>query len=485
MKLQNEIARGLKWTAGAKLGSQLITWGITIWVMRLLDPSDYGLLALATVLLALLAMFAEAGLIQALVQKPDITRQTMQRAYGIVWSVNLLLCALLNLCAELAAAFYAEPRLVPVIRCLSLQFLIVPFGVIPDVILQRKLEYKWRSLIELATAVTASVVTLAMALAGQGVWALVAGMLATSVTKAVLLNCAAPFLALPHFSLGGMRQLVLFGGNITASRLLWFLFTQADAVIVGRLLGDHMLGLYSVAMHLASLPVKRVSAILNQVVFPVAARFQHDRAAITAQLLKAIGYVSAVAFPVLWGMSCVSYELIPVLLGPGWEGAILPFQILTLVMPFRMIVGFLPTVTDAIGRSDVALRNGALGCIVMPVAFYVGSHWGIAGVAYSWVIAYPFVVFINLRRMLAVIGIPTRDVARRVAPALAAAGAMYGAVWGVRLAWFGGGGSSQAVALALEIASGMVAYVLSSLVCNRTLVMEVAQRLRRRPRLAG
>lgn len=473
MKLHTEVLRGLKWTAGAKLGSQLITWGITISVMRLLAPADYGLLAMATVFLALLGMFAEVGLGPALVQRAELPPALLRSAYGVVWAVNFTLFALLNLTAELIAGLYAEPRLIPVLQVLSLQFLVIPFSVVPEVMLQRKLEYKRRSLIELVTTVTASIVTLLMAIAGHGVWALVAGMLTTVVCKAVLMNCVAPYFVLPSFALDGMRQLVMFGANVTASRFLWFFFTQVDAVIVGRLLGQHVLGLYSVAMHLASLPVQRVSAILNQVAFPAAARFQHDRAAIRTQLLKAIAYVSLIAFPVLWGMSCVAHELIPVLLGKDWEEAILPFQILTLVMPFRMIIGFLPTVTDAIGRSDVALRNAVLGCVVMPAAFYVGSHWGIAGVAYAWLIAYPVVLFVNLRRMIAVIGIPLRDVADKVAPALAAAAGMYGAVWTVRVAWRG---SNDVIALVVEVLCGVCAYIVFSLLINRSLVTEVLRR---------
>lgn len=473
MKLHTEILRGLKWTAGAKFSSQIVTWVITIYVMRLLNPSDYGLLSMATVFLALLGMFAEVGLGPALVQKAELEAQTVRRAFGVIWSVNLGLFALLNLGAEVVAAFYGEPRLVPVLRVLSLQFLVIPFSVIPEVMLQRRLEYKWRSLIELATAVSASLVTLCMAITGHGVWSLVAGMLTTAVCKAVLMNCVSPYLVFPSFTLSGMRQLVVFAGNVTGSRFLWFFFTQADTVIVGRVLGEHILGLYSVAMHLASLPVQRVSGILNQVAFPAAARFQHDRAAIGTQLLKAIGYVSLIAFPVLWGMSAVGPDLLPVLLGPDWGEAVLPFQILPLVMPFRMIVGFLPTVTDAIGRSDVALRNALLGCVVMPIAFYIGSRWGIAGVAYAWLVAYPLVLFLNLRRMLAVIGIPLAAVARQIAPALASAGGMMAVVWATRMLWTGHAG---VVKLAAEIVSGMVGYALFSLVCNRALVTELLRR---------
>lgn len=476
MKLHSEILRGLKWTAGAKLGGQLITWGVTIYVMRLLSPADYGLMAMATVFLALLGMFSEVGLGPALVQSADLSPQVLRRSYGIVWMVNLALFVLVNLLAEPIASFYAEPKLVLVFRALTLQFLIIPLGVIPEVLLQRKLDYKLRSLSEFTSAIVSSVVTLVLALADFGVWALVWGMLATLICKVTMLNVLAPFRVLPSFSLQGMRKLVLFGGNVTASRLLWFFFTQADAVIVGRLLGEHVLGLYSVALHLASLPVQRVSGILNQVAFPAASRFQHDKAAIRTQLLKAIGYISLIAFPLLWGMSCIAYELIPVLLGAGWGDAILPFQILTLVMPFRMIVSILPTITDALGRADVSMRNSLLGCVIMPISFYVGSQWGIIGVAYAWLSAYPVVLLINLLRMLGVIGIPLTDMVRQVMPALVSAAGMYGVVWGVRTVW--SASQAPAVALAVEVVVGVGAYVAFSLLCNRALVLELLRQIR-------
>lgn len=476
MKLHSEILRGLKWTAGARLGAQLITWGVTIYVMRLLSPADYGLMAMATILLSLLGLFAEVGMGPALVQSADLSPQALRRAYGIVWLVNLSLFLLVNGLTELIAQFYAEPRLVWVIRVLTLQFLITPLGVIPEVLLQRKLDYKHRSLSELSSVTVSSLVTLCMAIAGFGVWALVWGMLAGLVCKVGMLNVLAPFRAMPSFSLEGMRKLVVFGGNVTASRILWFIFMQADAVIVGRLLGEHVLGLYSVALHLASLPVQRISGILNQVVFPAASRFQHDRAAIRTQLMKATAYISLVAFPLLWGMSCVAYELIPVLLGDGWVDAILPFQILTLVMPFRMIVSLLPTITDALGRSEVSMRNSLLGCIVMPIAFYIGSQWGIVGVAYAWLTAYPIVLFINLLRMLGVIGIPLMDMVRHVMPALVSAAGMYAVVWGVRIGWLAG--HAPAMALAVEIVAGVCGYVAISLVCNRTLVLELLRQVR-------
>ena len=479
MKFKTEIVRGLKWTAGAKFASQLVTWGITIFVMRLLAPADYGLLAMASVFLALLGMFAEIGLGPALVQQAEATPQKLRQSFGVILLINLGLFALLNILAPLIALFYAEPKLTSVIRIMSLQFLLIPFIVIPEVLLQRRLEFKFRSLGEFGSTVVGSIATLILAIGGFGVWALVIGNVAGVLFRAIFFNVVAPFREWPSFSLHGMRSTLAFGGHVTGSRFLWFAFTQADTVIVGRVLGGEILGVYSVALHLATLPLQRVTAILNQVAFPAFSRFQHERELIATQLLKALSLIALVAFPVFWGMSGVAPELVAVLLGPKWAEAILPMQILTLVMPFRAVVGFLPSVTDAIGRPDIGLSNALLGCIVMPIAFFVGAQWGIRGVSLAWLIVYPVVLAINMRRMVAAIGVRLRDVMLRLRPTLLCAVGMYLAIAGTRLLTKTLGG--QFTALVIEIAVGGLTYIALTLLLNPGAVSDLKPMFTRKP----
>ena len=373
MTLREQVLSGLKWTAGAKLGGQIITWGITLMVIRLLSPEDYGLLAMATVFLAFLLMMAEVGLGPALVQKQDVDEVSLRQTFGIVIVVNLSLLVALNLLAPLIARFFEDERLVQILPVLSLQFLIIAITIVPEVQLQRKLEFKNLSLIDLTAAVSSSVLTLLLAFAHYGVWALVCGSLFAGVWKAVAINVMAPFRVLPSFSWRGMRGVLVFGGNITMARLLWFFFTQIDVVIVGKLLGKEMLGLYSIAMHLASLPVQRVSGILNQVAFPVFSRFQHDREKLGDFIIKAMRTLSFIAFPILWGISSIASEIVSLFLGQRWENAILPLQLLSLMMPLRMLNNFLPSVTDALGRPDIGLKNVLLASIVMPISFMIGE----------------------------------------------------------------------------------------------------------------
>ena len=465
MTLRRQLLTGMKWTAGARLCGQLFTWGITLIVMRLLAPSDYGLLAEAGVFVAFLIMLSEAGLGPALVQRTQLDDADIRRSFGLVIVINAALIVALNVLAPVIAAFFREPRLIHILQVLSLQFVIICVSVIPDSLMKRRLAFKQLSLIDLATAVIASLGALALAASGYGVWSLVISNLLGNLVRAIILNRVSPVNVAPSFSLRGMRRLLVFGGNVTGARILWFLFVQSDVVIVGRLLGSDALGIYSIALHLASLPVQRVSAILNQVIFPVIARYQDDHSGIRRFVTKATGATGLLAFPLLWGLSCTAPQLVAVILGSKWEASAVPLQLIALVMPLRMLVSLLPSATDALGRPDVAFRNALLSAIVMPLAFIVGARWNVIGVALAWLTVYPLIVFFNTQRMLAVVGLKLRDVLRSLAPAGASALLMYAAVSAaegllVRIL-------NDPWRLAVMILVGAVVYISSMFVLNR------------------
>jgi O-antigen/teichoic acid export membrane protein len=382
-------------------------------------------------------------------------------------------CAL----TPLVAVFYGEPRLAPILYVMALQFLVAPLGMIPEVLLQRKLEYKKRSLIEMSSAIVASVVTLLLALSGAGVWSLVLGNLAGVAWRTVTVNIAAPFPHFPLFSLAGMRSLLGFGSTVVMSRCLWTLYMQMDVMIIGRVLGGKALGIYSVAMHLASLPVQRVTAILNQVAFPALARFQEERELIRRQLLKVFSLLSLAAFPVSWGMSATANEIVLVLLGENWQEAIFPLRALTLIMPFRTLVAFLPTVTDAIGRPQIGLQNILVSWIIMPPAFYIGCQWGITGVATAWLLAFPLTLLINAHRMLAAVELSLMTVAARIAPAAACGAVMFVAVEALRRAMLGH--VAPGAMLVAEVATGALVYGAATWTLNRATLRDVQQMFRK------
>ena len=221
---------------------------------------------------------------------------------------------------------------------------------------------------------------------------------------------------------------------MTVARMAWQIGYQADILIAGRFLTKEALGIYSVSLHLATLPMDKVIGILNSVTLPTVARMQDDLPRVRARLLDASRLLGFAAIPALWGISAVSPEFVALALGERWWDAILPLQIVTLVIPVRMLSVILTTSSSALGRVDIDLRNKLVNCQVLPMAFLVGVQWGIEGLALSWVIAHPVLFCANFPSMSRVLGISLREIGAAVYGSIAAGVAMYGAVWGARLA---------------------------------------------------
>ena len=477
MSLRSQALSGFRWTVSVRLLSQLVTWVITLAVIRLLAPADYGLLAMATVFVAFLTMFSELGLGAAIVQKAEVDEKLLKRAFGLILIVHFSLAALLALAAPLIAAFYTEPRVIPILRVLSLQFLLAAFAVIPDAQLQRRMEFRNRSILDFSGAVVASVTTLLMAMAGSGVWALVAGSLVSQAFKTIGINCLSPFLRWPDFSLQGLRSLLQFGGNFTAVQVFWMFLSQVDVLICAKWLGNEVLGFYSVAMQLASLPSQRMSGLVNQVAFPTFARMQAELRRVGESVLSGARILSFFSFPVLWGMSSVAPEIVVVILGEKWALATVPLQVLTLIMPLRIVGNFVATAVQGIGRSDIVLRSVMWSSFVTPILLIVGVHnWGLLGLSLAWLVASPFSFVQSMVRSSPVLGLGLRQLAGAMVPAACTGFFMYGAVALARHFLLTGQGDM--VRLGVLIGIGALAYGVVSLAINRKGVLEVLATVR-------
>src|SRR6185312_10800743 len=245
---------------------------------------------------------------------------------------------------------------------------------------------------------------------GEGVWALVFGSLAGGVLRPISLSIAARHWCWPRFSRKGMGEMLRFGGFVTASNLMWYVYSRSDVIIIGKILGKELLGFYSIAMQLASLPMQKVSEFLGQVGFAAYSSIQNDMPAIRYHYLHALRIISFLAFPIFWGISSIAPELVNVVLGRRWQAAIIPLQLLGAVMPIRMVGHAGGSVLTAIGKPQIGTLNTLITLLIMPPAFFLGTWYGgLVGAALAWVIAYPIVVCVRLRFSLPPLGLHVRS----------------------------------------------------------------------------
>ena len=469
MTIESQAAAGLKWSSIAKLVGQAASWGVTLVVVRLLTPDDYGLMALCMVVVGALAGFAEFGLGSSLIQSAFVEEKELRQIAGAVFLFNVAAALVTAVTAPAVATLLGDTRLAPILQTLALQFVFSAIDTVPASMAHRTMNFRRLAGVELSMTLLGAIVTLVLAWRGAGVWALVFGNLASAASRMTLYLALGGFVR-PSFDMRGIGPHVRFGGVVTGTRLLWQLTSQADILIAGRLFASNLVGIYAVSMQLATLPVSKVMTIINQVAFPAVARMQDETARLRQRLLSSLRLLAVAAIPVMWGISAVAPEFVDVILGDRWQRAIFPLQIVAFITPLRMVQMVLATALTGVGRADIELRNTIVGAIVLPAAFLVGAQGSVDGLAVSWLIAIPVVSALNFPRTLPALGFRLADLVGSVRAPLLAGATMYGAVTVTRFVLYE---AAEWARLLILILVGAVAYLFTVCAADRAVWLDV------------
>lgn len=473
---RQKVLSSFAWMGLAQFFGQLVSWAATIVVIRLLDPSDYGVMAMATVFLSFLLMLSDLGIGAAIVQAEQITENDARVIQGFIIVFNVVAFVITLAGSGLIAAFFDEPLLVPIINTLSSCFILMAVYIYPQAMLQRELKYDRKAKVDFVSMSVGALVPLGCAVLGFGVWSLVAGTIAIHVLRAIGFNIAHRGILWPSWSLSQGGGFLRFGGIIVIERILWFLYTNLDVMIAGKLLGKHLLGYYSVALTLAALPLAKVLPIVNQVSFSAFSRIQHDRERVSDNVLRAIRYGFALFLPVLWGMALVAPDGIPMVLGENWNILVVPFQLIAVILPLKAVATLLPPALFGIGKPAVSAVNMGITASIMAVAFYLGALSGLTGLAISWLVAYPFAFAIIVFRSLPVLGVRFGAFWQSVRPTLLSGLVMVGVVSAVRA---GLANSESLFRLLASVASGALAYFGMMQILDRKALIELRRLLAR------
>lgn len=457
MELAEKVGTALRWSAAARLICMGISWLMTIIVIRLLSPTDYGVLAMAVILPSMFFLLNDLGLDVVLVQRRDWDGLLHRQVFGVVILINLLCAMTLVLVAPILAGFFAEPLLAPIVSVLSLQFIVLIFDTLPRARLVQCLDFRSQSLINISSTWLGGVATLVLAWTDFGVWSLVWGRLITTLTHTIGLNVVAPSFCWPMFSLSAVRRSLSFGTIVTFERAAWQLFNDADKVIGGKLWSGATLGLYSVAQDLATMPMHRTGGLIVSIGLPAFSEVQGRLNEVRFYLLKAVRITSVLSFPLFIGLSLVASEAVGLVLGPQWRDVAPILRILALIMPLRMVIMLLSPVLWGIDRPGLSATNMFIAAIVMPIACLVGGQWDAVGMATAWLLAYPIVFLVTVRRSGEAIGLKLNHFTEVMRwPALASV-VMAGTVIGIR--WFLLSDVHTSIGLLVLIPAGAVSYL--------------------------
>lgn len=329
----------------------LVQLGVTATTARLLDPADFGLIAMANVLLRLGNYVAQMGVGRALIQAPEIDELDVRAAFTSSSLLGVLVALVIVLIAPLAAVYYQTEDVIPVIRWLAAMFVVSGMGATAQALLRRNLHFRASSLIEVvAYGIGYAVPALWLATSGFGVWSLVFATIGQAVVATGLSYALTQHGLRPSFALRHHRKLLGFGSKVSAISFLEFLGSMLDTIVIGRFGTAAQLGLYNRAFMLASLPTYQLNNGLAKVLFPVLAGGQKDREAFD----NALGAVTEVAIKVAItagvGMALAAPELVSLVLGSQWQDATPLFAVLSVGLAVNLLATFPGIALEALGR---------------------------------------------------------------------------------------------------------------------------------------
>ncbi|KUG07189.1 lipopolysaccharide biosynthesis protein [Solirubrum puertoriconensis] len=410
---------GVKWTTGASITTALLQVGYTAVMARLLTPAEFGLVALAGVILRFGSYFAQMGMEQAIIQKPDITTEDVRAAFTSSALLGALFSAILVVGAPLAVTFFHEPKVVPVVRVLALGLFLTGLNATALSLLRRQMRFQTLAIIEVAAYVLSyGGIGIGMAWAGFGVWALVGAQVGQLLLLTIMAFVAARHSVMLIFRWEVYRPLVAYGSRMSAISFLEFLTGSLDTLLIGRLLNAAALGLYSRAWMLIGLPIYLLTSSIAKVIFPSFSQLQDDRPKLREVYLSSIMLVGAIVMPTCAGAAMAAPEIVLVMLGPKWLEAAPILQMVCVAFSMSMVTMFAGVVCDATATLTPKLVLNIGYTALLPLLFVIMAPYGLVGVASAVVMGEVVRTILYMSLMNRVLAVSPVAVLRSYVPGL-------------------------------------------------------------------
>jgi O-antigen/teichoic acid export membrane protein len=378
MRLHALAAAGVKWTSLSSVLGATSDFVRTVVLAHFLSPLDYGLMAMAGVVVGFVQMYMDLGISAAVIHRQTYTKNELSSLYWLNIIVGLALFVSMWIVAPWMSFLFREPRVVSLLRVIAISFLIAPIGSQFEILLQKELAFKILARWEIVASLASTMVAISCAVAGFGVWTLVCAFLTPVTVKTLYLAVVGftRFRPSLHFERADLKGYIGFGMFQMGERSINYLAERLDQLLIGPIMGPQALGYYNFALNLTAQPISRINPILTKVAFPVFSKIQDDPARLRNGYLKVLSLLITVNAPLLLGLAAVAPWAVPVIFGTKWVPAVILVQILSFVSVSRCIGNPIGTLQLAKGRADLGFWWNLFLFICSVPAIYIGGRIG-------------------------------------------------------------------------------------------------------------
>jgi O-antigen/teichoic acid export membrane protein len=462
-EVERSLKRGSLWALGAQVAVQAIRFAGVVVLARLLSPDDYGAAAVAVTIGAFSMILGDLGYGMALVQSPKASQRGASTAFWCAIGAGAIGSALAALGAYPAALLLDEPSVTPLVIAGGLTLFLVAAGSASNALLTRSMSF---GVIQGATAaawVVGTASAIAAAVLGAGAWALVLQQVILAAVTSAILIMAARWRPSFQFSRPAFRSLSSFAWTVTGGHAFGALQPLVAVLLVGNLVGIEELGIWNLSMSVVLVPISLLAYPLAKVIYAAFARMRDNPERIAEVWLNGFTLLSAVVLPALFGLIAMAPDLVPLAFGAQWAAAVSVIQILSVWVVSRALQTWNTPVMDAAGKPHVSLLLNAFVLIALPPSIWLGSNFGIEGVAVAFalsaLICGELPSFVLTTRELSLRGVSVLSRLRGVA--LAAAAMCVAVAFARHTLEAGGIGLEPRAALSIVVGASVYALCLS------------------------
>jgi teichuronic acid exporter len=392
----NKAIAGMRWGAFARIINQGLSWVATIWVIRLLTPEDFALIALSDLAIGALLIIGQFGIGAALIRTIELTKKQINQSFTTLFIANLFLFLLFQFSAPYIANFFEQPKLLLLIRLSAISFLFVPFMAVNSALVHRNMQYKQLYMFDMGIGLLQIITNLLLAMQGYGFWALAVGSLVAQFARVLSYNWITKYCPQLDFSFSEFKPLLRDSALNFFNATGWEINQRLDTFFINLFIGSNALGLYRVVLSLAEKPVTVMGQLVQQIGLASFSKVSKNITLVGTYVVKSTSVLAIVLFPVFFGIAAIAPNFVPLLLGDKWLEAIVPLQIICaiqLVNALRVIPGSalfatgygkrkilhmsVAIVASLIGWG-VGLQHGLnIGCLLFAITYIIWFIWHI------------------------------------------------------------------------------------------------------------
>lgn len=383
MEIKEKAISGVKWNTVSTIyamAMQLVRLAV---LTHLLEKSDFGLIAIATMIISFTDIFSDIGITVSIIHKQNITQKELSSLYWLNISISIVLYILVLTSLPLLSEFYKEPLLSNIVSLLGLQILFCAFGKIFQTIKTKQMEFNFLSKIRILSVTIGFIATISLAYCGFRVYSLVFGQLIQVLTNQVSYIIAGRHdqKILFHFDYSEITDSVKIGGYQLGARILDFISNKIDVFLIGRLFGMEDLGIYNLAKELILKPYQVILSLVNNVSSAAFARLQDDIIKLQTSYKKLISFTAILSMPIYFCMFVFSDLIVSLIYAPEFASVSVFVKILSVVGMITSIDGLAGTLQIAMGRTDIGIKWTMVRVVLSVLTILFAGYISIEAVA--------------------------------------------------------------------------------------------------------